>query len=480
MTDGNSFPNTFDAEIGKLREDGLASLRLRRQVAWDEASEADKLAAIEWQAVRVSLMGEPVRGVDLLVAVERNVDYEGLPTAQGDRLRDLRVQIDAGRIDVSPSPRDLDHAWKAVSWTAGIEAFDRSLDRYKADGLYNFPNNIPWAEVSADRKASEIVGLALHRHPPGANALAAIEREVDYGQLSDGRREALEGLRAQIDAGGLEGIQPGDLGDRANHALRLAELEPRVAEYKVNGGPDARDNLRPWGALPEVRKLDLIVLECIELRLDFGPSVAGLIDREVDMARVPEARREGIEQAKLMATLGGEEYRRRQDAPYEPPDEASAAFKGRIEEKLWMTGYTDGADIWADWSDLGAEAKLHLLAKEMDWERVPESYFRTMVGRELDVADLPAEKRSALESPGANRRILSAGFEDANDEREIPPPGRPRSPSEIARESRPEPGTAGHERGGLVPRRPSEIAKARGAAKGAPDRTAKRENDHDR
>ena len=75
---------------------------------------------------------------------------------------------------------------------------------------------------------------------------------------------------------------------------------------------------------------------------------------------------------------------------------AAFALRERIEEGLWKTCFTDGETIFADWSDLAAEVKLRALAAAMDWEQVPEAYFRTMVERELKVEDLPAEKQAAL------------------------------------------------------------------------------------
>ena len=232
---------------------------------------------------------------------------------------------------------------------------------------------------------------------------------------------------ARIDAGELDGVQPGTLEDRANHALRLAEFEGRVGEYKQFGGRDDWGVHHRWEEFSEEQKLGKIVREVGLLHLSSDPRQYEIIDREVDLERLPEGRRKGIEANKLRMSLGDEEYERRRNAPYEPPDEASAAFKRRIEEALWKTGFTDGGNAWADWWDLAAEAKLHHLAREMDWERVPESYFRTMVGRELDVAELPAEKRAALENPKANRHILSRGFEAANDGPAASP--RPETPA---------------------------------------------------
>jgi hypothetical protein len=266
---------------------------------------------------------------------------------------------------------------------------------------------------------SAIVGLAQQNGPPGAHALAAIEREVGYGRLSPWRREALEGLRLRLDSGELEGRQPRDTHDRAHYALRLAEFESTVEDYKHFGGQDDWGVHHRWADFSEEQKLDKIVREAGSLHLYFEPRKYEILDREVDLARVPEGRRRGIESNRERLRIGPEEYERREQAKYAPPNEAAAAFKERIEEGLWKTCFTDGEMIFADWSDLTAGAKLHELAKVMDWERVPESYFRTMVERELKVEELPAQKREALEKPSDNRHVFAAGFEDGIDA----PPG---------------------------------------------------------
>ena len=223
----------------------------------------------------------------------------------------------------------------------------------------------------------------------------------------------------RLDSGELEGRQPRDTHDRAHYALRLAEFESTVEDYKHFGGQDDWGVHHRWADFSEEQKLDKIVREAGSLHLYFEPRKYEIIDREVDLARVPEGRRRGIESNRERLRIGPEEYERREQAKYAPPNEAAAAFKERIEEGLWKTCFTDGEMIFADWSDLTAEAKLHELAKVMDWERVPESYFRTMVERELKVEERPAQKREALEKPSDNRHVFAAGFEDGIDA----PPG---------------------------------------------------------
>jgi hypothetical protein len=403
---------TFLERIERLQLEGAYDQSRGATVPWDEAAARVKLDSILWAALQTSLAGAPPPGGELLAAVDRHVDPDGLSPPQRDMFRDVRASFDAGHLDGMDSGGRMGSAYHALSWIAGIEDFDRWLDKYKQDGLYGRPNNTPWADVAEVEKVHAIVGMAQREKPPGDYALAAIEREVDYASLPEGRREALESLRSRIDAGELEGHQPRDLADRANYALRLAEFEQRIEDYKRDGDPWQGEARISWESLPEVRKLDLIVQESGSQHLHFEPRTHEIIDREVDLSRVPEGRRRGIENTREMTRLGPEEYRRRQEAPYVPPDEASAAFKERIENGLWTTCFTDGERVFADWSDLTAEAKLFHLAEVMDWEHVPESYFRTVVERELKTEDLPADKRAALENPKDNRRVFAVGFDD--------------------------------------------------------------------
>jgi hypothetical protein len=411
----------FDERIEKLSTDGVYSHELRREIPWAEATELNKVEAIVWVAQSVSREGPAVPGAYTLGAIERNVDFGGLPSPQREMLLEVRAKIDTGALPGADAARGMDRAWSALNWITGIDKFDRWLETYKADGLYNRPKNTPWADVPEAKKVNAIVGLACQESVPGAYALAAIEREVDYDKLSPWRRAALEGLRARLDGGGLECEQPLDTCDRGNYALRLAEFEARVEDYKKFGDRDDWGAHRRWEEFSEEQKLDRIVPEAGRVHLHFEPREYEIIDREVDLTRVPEGRRRSIDAVREMTLIGPEEYRRREEAKYAPPNEAAAAFKERIEEGLWTTCFTDGETFWADWSDLTAEAKLHELARVMDWERVPETYFRTMAERELKVKDLPPEKRTALENPRENRHVFALRLDDGID---ASPPGQ--------------------------------------------------------
>lgn len=404
----------FRGRLAGLRAEGAYDRWSGSHVPWDRAPEPLKLAAIIRTAVSASVTTGPVSGAETLAAVDREVDPAGLPAWQREMLGDVRARLAAGELDGPHRGRVMDLAWSALDRIAARDDFDGWLEKYKADGLYARPRNTPWADVPEPDKVSAIVGLAWQEGPAGAHALATIEREVDYGRLPPWRRAALEGLRARLDRGELAGDQLDDLRDRANYALRLAEFESRVEDCKQLGDRDARGH-RPWQAFSEAQKLDRIWKEAGRLHLDFEPRRFEVIDREVDLSRLPEGRRWAVEANREVALLGPEEYERRRQAPYQPPNEAAAEFKRRIEEGLRETHFPADGTFYDVWFDLGAEEKLHHLARVMDWDRVPEAYFRTMVGRELDVAELPEAKRAALESPKASRRIFSEGLDKAKD-----------------------------------------------------------------
>jgi hypothetical protein len=405
----------FQARIDGLRQDGVYSQETGEKIPWAEATEESKVASIVWETLRASMSDPALPGEQALVAIERCVDYDKLPPLQREMLQDVREQLDAGQLAAEHQGSRMDRTWISLNWITGIETFERWLERYKAEGLYDLPSNIPWAEVPETEKVSSLVGLASHDGPPGEHALAAIEREVDYDRLPPWRRQALEGIRARLDAGELEGHHTRDLWDRANYALRLAELEARVEDYKHFGGQDNWGVHRHWQDFSEVEKLDRIVWESGDLHLHSEPRLYEIIDRDVDLTRVPDGRRRGIESNRETVSIGPEEYQRRKEAKYAPPNEAAAAFKSHIEETLWTTCFTDGATYWADWSDLSAGTKLHEISKAMDWDRVPESYFRLMVERELKIEDLPQHMRAAVENPKANRGVFAEGFEDGID-----------------------------------------------------------------
>jgi hypothetical protein len=157
--------------------------------------------------------------------------------------------------------------------------------------------------VPDDVKIQVIVELAEVAGPPGAYTLEAIFREVDRSKLPPWRREALDGLRDRLGHGELGGENPNPLyqGDRAELALRFAELEVRIEDFKQLGVPDGRGARLAWRELAEGVKFDLILREVDELHLGAEASAFYVIDREVDMTRVPGETRSEFEESRAEA-----------------------------------------------------------------------------------------------------------------------------------------------------------------------------------
>jgi hypothetical protein len=143
----------------------------------------------------------------------------------------------------------------------------------------------------------------------GAHVLEAIEREVDYAKLAPWRREGLEKLRAQLDAGELAGesLHPSDRSDRAGYALRMAELEAIIQDYKHSGDTSLRPVQLSWEQLGEEEKLDRIERAIGFLSLEGESKTGHFIGREVDLARVPEDRRPAAQGRQEEASDDGEE-----------------------------------------------------------------------------------------------------------------------------------------------------------------------------
>ena len=75
-------------------------------------------------------------------------------------------------------------------------------------------------------------------------------------------------------------------GDRAEHALRIVELESRIAEYKVLGALDRDGERWPWGGLSNERKHFEIMFDMKALHLDVDASAHKILAREVDLIRL--------------------------------------------------------------------------------------------------------------------------------------------------------------------------------------------------
>lgn len=286
----------FESRIEELRREGVSSYPpLGGKTPWAETTETRKLDEIVWESWTVS-HGSTVPGVAALAAIERNVDYAGLPAVQREMLEDLRARLDAGQFS-GEQPEHKDLAGRSLARIVGVGEFEGMLTSWKES------DDRPWAEVPEAVKVRVIVDVAQEAGPPGAYTLATIEREVDYDRLPPWRRQALEGLRARLDRGELNGENPDPSyqGDRAELALRLAELEARVEEDKRIGLVESRDRRIPWQSLGEEEKFDLIMGDIRELHLESELGAYGVLNREVDMTRPPEGRRAPLPSAGAIA-----------------------------------------------------------------------------------------------------------------------------------------------------------------------------------
>jgi hypothetical protein len=282
----------FDGRIAILQREGVPSYPpLGGRKPWATAPETDKLEQIVWESMNVWLSdkstgtGDPafaviaVPGAAALEAVERHVDYAGLPAVQREMLQDLRAGLDAGQFG-GPPPKHKDAVADALERVVSVGHFDRMVQDAKESELW------PWAEISADRKMWELMNLAAEAWPPVAYTLAVIEREVDVAQLTPGRKQALEGVRERLDCDGHDPLDPDG---RADLALRLAELEARVEHYKHSLWGSVREELK------EDVKFEHIVGEIGTLHLESEAAAYLVIDREVEVTRLPEEKRREFE-----------------------------------------------------------------------------------------------------------------------------------------------------------------------------------------
>jgi hypothetical protein len=440
----------FRARIEALRREGVPSFPPPGgRTPWAEAPELDKLEAIESVSANVSPrdVDSPdgsegleiirVPGVTVLAEVEAHVDYARLPAVQRDMLEALRRRLDAGPPgDAQPDRKDF--VAMRLARIVGVGHLDRMVQTAKESDVR------PWAGMPEAEKARVLVDLAAEAGAPGGYALRVVEREVDYDLLPPWRRAALAELRARFDRGALdsENANPLYQGDRAELALRLAELEARVEDAKHIGDADPDPGrYRRWEDLHEEVKLDFILREMRELRLETESATYFVIDREVDIAHVPDKDRREFEAARQEAwpARGREKQsdflddgitwietpppsRAESDAfwdgfleggfnsPAEPgrptrpgPEETPMErverqithikvlpdpFDFRIEELgPWDTEVSD------DWRRLPEAEKLSRLAEQVDWRDIDAADKRRLLEREVDFAQVPEEAR---------------------------------------------------------------------------------------
>jgi hypothetical protein len=357
----------FGELIEELHRDGLIDLDRSDRITtpWAEIPEKDKLWAVVWQS-----WTSAVPGAAVLAAIEREVDYDRLPVAQREMLLELRAKLDAGHLD-GPQPDHNDLAGTALARIVGVGQFDRRLGAWKESDEWS------WGELAEDSKVRWMVDLAQEVSPPGAYALAAIERDVDYDKLPSWRREALEGLRARLEAGELDGENPNPpyQGDRAEYALRLAMLDAGVEDHKRFGILDNNGESGAWQELNEEQKFDRIMWDIRKLGLESEPTAYRVIGREVDLTRVA-----GAHIADTQAQYQS------------PPDSIALAREVMRDIKEALTRNADGkfpakyADVDWDgmnlpdpetaWQDMDVGERYDLLRHALDetiWSLVPSA-----------------------------------------------------------------------------------------------------------
>jgi hypothetical protein len=301
----------FHSRIETLRKEGIYKDYLDDRLPWAKATASDKLEEIVMAAQYASPNDRPtVPGAETLQVITREVDETGLAAIERDMLRDVRTRIEAGQLDGPHPKHNMDRAWMALREIVAVDEFEWRLEAHKEGDRW-------WDWLPEDRKAGMIVEIGLESGAPGTHALAAIEREVDYDRLSPWRREAMQELRSQLDKGELDGEDPNPVyrGDRVNTALRLAQLQARVEDYKQLGGEDRRGVLRRWQELSEGEKFDRIMDEVVGLDLGSEARVYDIVMREVDMTRAPEERRQAFEDGRKEAWPRPEEAIRRERLP---------------------------------------------------------------------------------------------------------------------------------------------------------------------
>ena len=348
----------FDTRIEALRREGVPSYPpLGGRKPWAETPEPEKLEAIAWESTNIWLRdgssgeGEAglhvisVPGAAALAAIERHVDYAGLPPVQREMLEDLRTKLDAGQLD-GPQPDRKDLAALALARIVGIGEFEEKLGALKAD------EDRPWAEVPEDVKAAVLVDMAEDAGPPGAYTLSAIEREVDYGKLPPWRRDGLERLRDRLDRGELDGEYPNPSyqGDRAELALRLTELEARVASDKRVGHEESSEDWHwSWREVPEADKFDLVMGHIRELHLESQAAAYLVLGREVDLKSVRKDQWWEFEDGRREAW---------------PRPAADASVFDRLAADPRRQWYADGhGDGMAAWEDLSVSRQIEFLAR---------------------------------------------------------------------------------------------------------------------
>jgi hypothetical protein len=205
----------FEERIAELRREGIPSYPpLAARKMWEQATETDKLEEIIWNSWSWTWPeGSDIPSGAVLAAIEREVDYAGLPSLQREMLQDLRTRHDTGHLG-GTDPNQVAVAAMTLAQIVNVGEFEARLTALKEG------EEGPWAELPEDAKVSAIVDLAQASEMLDAHTLTVIEREVDYGKLPPWRRESLE--RGEL---GGENPAPAYQGDRTSSRRDTVEVQ---------------------------------------------------------------------------------------------------------------------------------------------------------------------------------------------------------------------------------------------------------------
>ena len=220
-----------------------------------------------WRTHSASRDATPVPGDVTLTAIERNVDYDGLPSVQAEMLRVVRQKLDVGDLPEPHPDRGMDRTWRALNSIGSIDKFDRDLEHYKAEGLYDRPKNTPWAAVPESKKVSALVRLRARTDgPPGATSW----RRSSERSITMAPRGAARPWKGCADGWTPASSTATSRATRKTAPITrcaIAEFEAHVEDYKHLGGRDEWGVDHRWKEFGEGEKLDRIVRETGSLHL---------------------------------------------------------------------------------------------------------------------------------------------------------------------------------------------------------------------
>jgi hypothetical protein len=168
---------------------------------WREVKKLELIVEDAWWAS--GRFGKTIPGVAVLGAVERHVDYAGLPAAQREMLQDLRAGLDAGRLgETRPDGKDdvaigLERV-VGVGRSLRVAELEARVGDFQRSGVTDDRGRRrAWQQIGEgekfDRIWPEIEDLRLTTEP---KAYEVIGIEVDIRGLPEEQRRTFEGDRA--------------------------------------------------------------------------------------------------------------------------------------------------------------------------------------------------------------------------------------------------------------------------------------------